>query len=72
MAEGHWLVENHGQGSQLSFLAKYDAGSIEPGAISVPLGVSVSSVLARIDDLLEAEAARVVEGLIREINEYDP
>jgi uncharacterized membrane protein len=68
-AEGEWLVESieGGESSYVTFLARYDPGTVAGDAVSLPSFVSISWVVDRVMPFIEAEARRVVERVVADL-----
>jgi len=69
-ADGEWIVdpvEGDRTASQVTFVARYDPGSVAGDAVSLPSFVSVDWVVDRVMPFLEKEAKRVVERVVADL-----
>jgi uncharacterized membrane protein len=68
-ANGSWLVEDRGQNTRIRFQAAYDPGSLGPGAVSLPLGVSLDWIRTRAEGLIQEEANRVMDRVVADLDQ---
>lgn len=68
-ADGEWLVEpiDGGEGSHVRFRVQYDPSTVANDAVSLPSFVSISWVVDRAMPFLKAEAERVVERVVADL-----
>lgn len=68
-AEGEWLVESieDGESSQVTFIARYAPGTVAGEAVTLPSFVSIDWIVDRAMPFVEAEAQRVVERVVADL-----
>lgn len=66
-AQGYWGITETGPSSRLTLHVEYAPETLASDAVSLPFGVSLAWVREKATSLIEAEAKRVLDRIVRDI-----